>query len=266
MPTFLVFKNTKEVSRIRGADPAKLSEAVRKLAAEADASSSGAAGFDEASGSGSVGGTWRGVAALPRGYTDVTDQVDVRNLDMLNGDGDFGSARVLFESGRPSGLSSKAKGKGKEQQDGAGSKHDWVESDTDEQLMLYMPMQATLKIHTMHITSLAGATDGGDNEAPMRPKTLRLYVNRAHVLGFEEAEDVPATQVIELRPSDWDAETGTAAVELRFVKFQNVSSLVMFVVDGEGSGERCRVDRLRFIGETGEKRAMGKLEKVGEEQ
>lgn len=49
---------------------------------------------------------------------------------------------------------------------------------------------------------------------------------------------------------------------MRFVKFQNVTSLVLFVVDGEGEGEKVRVDRVRIIGETGEKRDPGKLEKI----
>jgi hypothetical protein len=98
----------------------------------------------------------------------------------------------------------------------------------------------------------------------MRPKTIQLYSNRPHILGFEEAEDIPATQTITLSEKDWDS-TGTATIPLRFVKFQNVSSLVLFVVDGDGQGDRVRVDRLRIIGETGDKREMGKLEKIGDE-
>ena len=96
----------------------------------------------------------------------------------------------------------------------------------------------------------------------MRPKTLQFYTNRPHILGFEEAEDITATQVIQLSEKDWDS-TGTATVPLRFVKFQNVTSLVLFVVNGNGSGDKVRIDRLRIIGETGEKRELGKLEKVG---
>ncbi len=99
----------------------------------------------------------------------------------------------------------------------------------------------------------------------MRPKTIQIYTNRAHILGFEEADDIPATQSITLESKDWD-ETGTATISLRFVKFQNVTSLVLFVVDGDGDSERVRVDRVRIIGETGEKRELGKLEKIGDEQ
>jgi hypothetical protein len=107
-------------------------------------------------------------------------------------------------------------------------------------------------------------TSEDDGEVPMRPKTFKIYSNRPHILGFEEADDIPATQSITLSEQDWDA-TGTATLDLRFVKFQNVSSLVVFIVDGEGEGERVRLDRVRIIGETGEKRELGKLEKIGDE-
>jgi hypothetical protein len=115
----------------------------------------------------------------------------------------------------------------------------------------------------MWITSLPPAAED-DDEVPMRPKTIQIYPNRPHILGFEEADDIPATQSITLSEKDWDS-TGTATLSLRFVKFQNVTSLVLFIVDGEGEGERVRVDRVRIIGETGEKRDLGKLEKVGDD-
>ena len=245
LPTFIIFKNKEIVEQIKGADPRKLQAVIKKLSAEAD--SDGANGFGE----------WT-AASLPKGYSDVTDQVDIRGLDLLNSDSECGNARTLFESSRPSSLDS---GKGKGKASSEEEKKDWVESDTDEQLMLYIPFMSTLKVHTLHITSLP-PKDGED--IPMRPKTIQIYSNRAHVLGFEEAEDLPATQTITLTPRDWDEQTGTAKVELRFVKFQNVTSLVVFVVDGEGDREKVRVDRLRIVGETGEKRDPGKLEKVGE--
>lgn len=251
----MIFKNKQVVSTIQGANPKKLSEAVKKLAAEAD--SDGYGGFSEASGS-----TWVG-SALPRGYGDITDQVDIKGLDLLNSDGNLGNARTLFESAKPSALDA---GKGKGKPNGEESKSDWVESDTDEQLMLFIPFQSTLKIHSLHITSLPPSpSESEEDETLMRPKTIQLYSNRAQVLGFEEAEDVPATQAITLEAQDWDEKTGTAKIELRFVKFQNVSSLVIFVLDGDGKSEKVRIDRLRIIGETGEKRELGKLEKIGDQ-
>jgi PITH domain len=266
MPTFLIFKDAKVVETIRGADPPKLKAAVEKLVAEAGGSSSG--GFESvASGSGSTtGGTWLG-ASLPRGYTDVTDEIDIKGIDLMNADTEKGNLRTLIESSKPSSLAS-GKGKAKSSGTDASTISDWVESDTDEQLMMFIPFKATLKIHTLHITSLppsASDDDDEDEEIPMRPKTIQIYTNKAHVLGFEEAEDIPVTQAITLEAGDWDAATGTAKVELRFVKFQNVTSIVVFVVDGDGDGEKVRIDRLRIIGESGEKRDLGKLEKIGDE-
>jgi hypothetical protein len=267
MPTFLYFEDAKEHTRIQGANGAELKALMgrwTKIAAGEEVGGGGSSG-------GAAGASWLG-ASLPRGYRDITDQIDVRGLDLLNADSDFGSARTLFETAVPTSLLTSGKGKAKATSGtGANGGKDWIESDTDEQLMLYIPFQATLKIHTIHLTSLPPAksddadADDDDDEIPLRPKTIHLYTNRAHNLGFEEADDIPATQKIEISPADWDAETGTAKVELRFVKFQNVTSLVLFVVDGEGEGEKTRIDRVRIVGESGEKREMGKLEKIGDE-
>lgn len=257
LPTFIIFKNAAIVESIKGADPRKLQAVVKKLSAEAD--SDGANGFGETSSSSSASWT---AASLPKGYSDVTDQVDVRGLDLLNSASECGTGRTLFDNSRPSSLDN-GKGKGRSPSNGEEDNKDWVESDTDEQLMLYIPFMSTLKVHTLHITSLPPKDD---DEPPMRPKTIQIYSNRAHVLGFDEAEDLPATQAITLNPRDWDEKTGTAKVELRFVKFQNITSLVVFIVDGEGDGEKVRVDRIRIVGETGEKRDPGKLEKVGDHE
>lgn len=129
--------------------------------------------------------------------------------------------------------------------------------------MIYMPFQSTLKVHTLHITAQPPAEDD-DDELPSRPKLLKIYVNKPSILGFDEADGLPATQEITLSEKDWDAKTNTAKVELRFVKFQNVTSLVLFVVESEGDNEKVRIDRIRVIGESGEKRD-GKIEKISEE-
>lgn len=254
-PTFIIFKNKQQIRKYGGSNPQQLSEAIKSLAAEAE-DDGGSGGFGESSSSG--GGGWRG-AGLPRGYTDVTSEVDVRGLDLLNSDSDFGGVRTLFESSQP-----KALNKGKGAATGSEDSKDWVESDVDNQLMLYIPFTSTLKVHTIHITSCVSG-DEDDDEAPVRPKTIHIWTNRQHNLGFEEAEDVPTTQTIELKESDWDPETATAKLELRFVKFQSVYSLVLFVADGDGDSEKTRIDRIRFIGESGEKRDMGKLEKIGQD-
>lgn len=246
MPTFLILKSNRESKRIQGANPKALQDAVQALAREADSIDNS---VDGASSSASDA-IWLG-ADIPRGYSDVTDQVDVRGLDMLNYDIANGNARTLFDTSKPKVLSSES----------AANKKDWVESDTDEQLMIFVPFTSTLKVQALQITSGAEAASSD----LMRPKTIRVFQNTHNNIGFDEAEGLEPTQEVVLKPSDWDAKTKTAKAELRFVKFQKCSSLVVFMVDGEGSGDKCRVDRLRVIGEAGEKKAMGKLEKVGED-
>lgn len=263
MPTFLILRNGRQTSRIEGADPGKLQDAVRKLAAEAEsADSSSAAAADggaEASGS---GGTWSG-AKPPRGYGDVTDQIDISGLELLNADSEMGGVRTLFAGGRPSGLAASGDSKGKTPATSSATTKDWVESDTDEQLLLFIPFMATLKIHTLQLTSLPSST--ADDADVQRPKTIRLFVNRTTNLSFDDAADIDATQELSIPSSAWDAKTGTASVELRFVKFQKCSSLVLFVVDAEHGGDRTRIDRVRVVGEAGIKRDLGKLEKIGDD-
>lgn len=95
----------------------------------------------------------------------------------------------------------------------------------------------------------------------MRPKTLKIFTNRAHNLSFDEAESIVPTQEIELDEQKYD-QSGTINIPLYFVRYQNVTSLVLFIVDGHGDGETVRVDRVGIIGQSGEKRDPGKLEKV----
>jgi hypothetical protein len=97
-----------------------------------------------------TGGASSSGGNLPKGYSDISDQVDVKGLELLNADSDFAGVRILFDSSKPSGLDTKGK------TGGDGGK-DWVESDTDEQLMLFIPFQATLKIHTLQVRSFPTA-------------------------------------------------------------------------------------------------------------
>ena len=129
--------------------------------------------------------------------------------------------------------------------------------------MLFLPFQSIIKVHTLHITSYPPESD--DDELPSRPKMIKLFVNKPQILSFDEAEGMPATQEISLSEKDWNPTTNTAKVELRFVKFQNVTSLVVFVVESEGDNEKVRIDRLRIVGESGEKRD-GKIEKISADE
>lgn len=59
--------------------------------------------------------------------------------------------------------------------------------------------------------------------ASFGPKTIKLYANRQN-MDFDDAESVQETQTLEVKDSDLD---GNSIINLRFVKFQNVSSVVV---------------------------------------
>ncbi|KAF4630995.1 hypothetical protein G7Y89_g7139 [Cudoniella acicularis] len=155
--------------------------------------------------------SWRG-AELPSRYTDVTDQIEVRGCELLNADGDFGDVAVLFEKSAPSALNKTG-----------GSTKDWVESGADDQLLLFMTFQSMIKLHTLQITSLPPRDS---DDSPTRPGEINLYINKPHNLDFSEADDTPPTQAITLGPNGWNTN-GTANIELRFVKFQNISTVML---------------------------------------
>ena len=101
LPTFMVFKNGRSIQTIKGADPKKLGEVVKKLATEAQAIGDASMGGLSNAQSNGTAEAWLG-AELPKGYRDVTDQVDVKGLELLNFDSDFGTPRALFDSSQPS--------------------------------------------------------------------------------------------------------------------------------------------------------------------
>lgn len=243
LPTFLLFRSGKVIHKVQGANPTELRAVIEKLAFELESLAEGAG-----SGSGSSG-IWKG-AEIPRGYSDITDQVELRGCELLNADDDAGPVKVLFENSQPSAL-----------REGASAAKDWVQSGSDDQLLLFIPFQSTIKLHTLQITSFP--PDGNSNVS--RPGVLHLFINRTSNMDFGEAEDAEPTQAITLEPQDWNAD-GTANISLRFVKFQKTTTLTIFVQKGDGEAETVRIDRIKLIGEAGAKRDMGKLQKMDDEE
>lgn len=127
----MVFKNGKQAEKIEGAAVPKLKKVIEDLGKFAQGPSSSCSGS-----------TWS-TSELPKGYNDITGEVDLKGLELLNADDEFGTVRTLVGDEKPSALDAKGK---------ATEKQDWVESDTDEQLMMYIPFQATVKIHTLQVS------------------------------------------------------------------------------------------------------------------
>ncbi|KAJ2832041.1 hypothetical protein GGI24_001375 [Coemansia furcata] len=110
-----------------------------------------------------------------------------------------------------------------------------LESDIDAQLLLHIAFSQPIKLHSIMV-------EGPGDQAP---KTIKLFANRMDI-GFDDAEDgAPATQVVNMTKEAYK-KGGVAG--LRYVNFQNVNSLSIFVADNLGDGEVTAISRLAFIG------------------
>jgi len=111
-------------------------------------------------------------------------------------------------------------------------------SDADEQLLLNIPFNQAVRVRSIVLQS---------NNAEQAPKNIKLLINRPS-LGFEDVEDATepeAAQVLEI--SSDDVKEGNRIV-LRFVRFQAVNSLHIFVQSNHGGEDESRLDVLDVFG------------------
>jgi len=127
-----------------------------------------------------------------------------------------------------------------------------LKSDADEQLLLQIRFSEAVKLHSLKFV----APDDGS-----APKTIKIFVNPTD-MDFSDCENNPATQELELRPSDFLAG---ASVPLKFVKFQKVSNIAIFVEDNHSDGELdyTQMSSLHLFGVPIHTTNMSNLKKVG---
>jgi hypothetical protein len=130
-----------------------------------------------------------------------------------------------------------------------------LESDVDEQLLISVPFNQSVKIHSIKLVI---------KDIAHAPKTIKLYANRLD-LGFDETDSIEETQIIELSEKNYEKDGG-AIVPLRFVKFQSITNLVLFIVDNLGGEETTQIKELIFIGSPVETTKMENFKKIGEGQ
>jgi len=111
----------------------------------------------------------------------------------------------------------------------------FLESDCDEQLLLYVPFNQAVKLHSLSVLAVDG---------DRAPKTLKIFTNK-HAMDFQSAESTPAVQELDLSADD--VEKGTL-IPLKFVKFQSVNSVTFFLVDNQTGAETTAVKYIRLIG------------------
>lgn len=133
------------------------------------------------------------------GFEDLTPQIDKNTVESLNCDTKTPLLGFLTGSGGPGVL---------------------LRSDSDAQMILHFGFVSPVKIHHLVIR----APD--DKSAP---KTVKLFVNK-YTVDFDSVENDEPTQVLTLTEKELTKDT-----EVRYVKFQNVKALTIFVEDNNGA-------------------------------
>ncbi|XP_047946559.1 PITH domain-containing protein At3g04780-like [Salvia hispanica] len=122
-----------------------------------------------------------------------------------------------------------------------------LESDADEQLLIYVPFNQVVKIHSIVI-------NGPEEEGP---KTVKLFANREH-MGFSNVNDFPPSDVAVLSEDNLKGKP----VILKYVKFQNVRSLTIFIEENQSGSEISKVQKIALFGSTVETTDMKGLKKI----
>jgi hypothetical protein len=94
-------------------------------------------------------------------------------------------------------------------------------------------------IHQIKSLELIEYNEGRDPES--NPSKIHLYVDREN-LGFEDADEVDPTQTLHLTTEDMKQP-----IVLKFVKYQRVNSLTIFIEDNQG-GDVTALGGLKIFG------------------
>ena len=110
-------------------------------------------------------------------------------------------------------------------------------------------MWTVRQLHKLNAIKVQGPDDGS------APSSIKLFLNRDN-MDFSDAEDLPPTAALELKGT-------SATLPLQLTKFQNVSSLTVFIENNQGDTESTAITRLELIGTPIETTNMNDLKKGG---
>ncbi|XP_020407319.2 thioredoxin-like protein 1 isoform X1 [Zea mays] len=177
---------------------------------------------------------------VPRGQVDLIDFIDWTGVECLNQDSSHSIVNALKQSLRDDeGL--------------------YLASDSDEQLLIYIPFMQVVKLHS-------ALFKGPEEEGP---KTVKLFSNKEH-MGFSNVNDYPPSDTLELS-SDHLIEMGLGLsflqnklLPLKYVKFQNVRSLTIFIEDNQSGSDVSKIHKIALYGTTVDTTNMKDLKKIEE--
>ena len=108
----------------------------------------------------------------------------------------------------------------------------WLESDVDEQLMISISFNQAVKLHTLKITNTKEHSD-------QAPKTIKTFINQPALPSFEQGESGPHVEML-VKSGD--------VIPLKYVRYQSVHQLTLFVLDNQTDAETTVIDSLVCYG------------------
>lgn len=127
-----------------------------------------------------------------------------------------------------------------------------LRSDADAQLIISLAFNQVVKLSGVQIWA---AGEFG-------PKQIKVFANIVNAMDFDAAEKMTATQELLFEAKDLNG----ALKELKFVKFQNIQNLHIFVKDNQsGDDDVTRIRRLVLRGTPKQTTDMSNLKKTGGE-
>jgi len=103
------------------------------------------------------------------------------------------------------------------------------------QLILELAYNQVVKVHSLKIKAPSNCG----------PKTLKIFKNLPSTLDFSDAESMVPTQELEVSADQLD---GKKDIPLKFVKFQNVQTIQIFIGNNQEGEELTQVDYLGIFG------------------
>ncbi|XP_062214333.1 PITH domain-containing protein At3g04780-like [Phragmites australis] len=168
---------------------------------------------------------------VPRGQVDLVDFIDWSGVECLNQDSSHNIANALKQNYRDDeGL--------------------YLASDSDEQLLIYIPFMQVVKLHS-------ALFKGPEEEGP---KTVKLFSNKEH-MGFSNVNDYPPSDSLDLSSNHL---VENKPLTLKYVKFQNVRSLTIFIEDNQGGSDISKIQKIALYGTTVDTTNMKDLKKIEE--
>ncbi|CCM00148.1 uncharacterized protein FIBRA_02175 [Fibroporia radiculosa] len=156
------------------------------------------------------------LTAMEESEKSLLEHLDLSQLTCLNEEGDNSLKSILSSRSRNTGSS-------------------YLLSDVDEQLLLNITFNQTVRIRSIAIQT---------SNVAQAPRKIKLITNR-HTLGFDDIEDGSIAQEFELSE---DQVRDGKRIQLRYVRFQAVTSLHIFVESNQGNEDQTRVDAVDIYG------------------